>query len=467
MVRADTKKLLFGTLALSLVLLSGAQAKTEAGHLDPSFGRGGRLTVKAPVPDEHEYGYVQKPRRARMAMDLLPSGGIAASNGISVFERSRDGRPLKSFGGDGRVQVTPPPGWIFELADLAVDSRGRVLVAGSFAAPPPTDVGSPWVGPRQAAVLRYLPDGTLDPEFGIGGVFSNEFGQAPPPRSDRPSVGLTGLAVAPDGDIVVTGYSAGDPTYGCIIGSQTGGDGRTFVSRLHPDGSLDLDFGAEGVVDEPQAERASPPALDPAGRIVFEGESGGFCFPRGPKQAGKLVMLLSNGGNGALLQSPLPFVSAVAFDSRGRLLVLGHPQDGSEFEGVFPNHRWQVRRFLADGEPDSRFGKGGVASPKVPADAALTGMTVDSRGRIVLAGSIGFRGSKEVSSFLLTRLSAKGHREHALGRDGWTATAFPGAEAFGLEVAVTPQGRLMVGGVLGSRIRLPISSLAFAAYTAR
>src|SRR5690349_3071309 len=121
------KIVLFLVLVLTAVP-SAAQARP--GELDPSFGRHGRLEVKLPVK-EFELFYSGKPRAARMAMDDLPGGGVAAASGAFIVERDRAGRPVKRFGGDGKIRVQLASGSTFELGDLAADSEGRVVVAGT------------------------------------------------------------------------------------------------------------------------------------------------------------------------------------------------------------------------------------------------------------------------------------------------------------------------------------------------
>jgi uncharacterized delta-60 repeat protein len=95
-----------------------------------------------------------------------------------------------TFGSGGRASAANPIGegtfWADDASDVAIQPDGKILVAAE--------------GRGQdsfyCAVLRFLPDGGLDPGFGLGGVAvltATDPGQA------------RGLALQPDGRILVTG----------------------------------------------------------------------------------------------------------------------------------------------------------------------------------------------------------------------------------------------------------------------
>jgi uncharacterized delta-60 repeat protein len=473
------------SLVLSVVLLAlGAlpiAASADPGALDRTFGRDGRVTINVPGEAE-DPGYAQKPRAAEMAMAMTSRGGFVVARSRLVFMRRPDGRPARGFGGDGQVEVEPPTGWRFELADLAVDRQGRVLVAGTLASatvaytpdPPEYNEGKESHGPqpRTAVVFRYLADGELDPSFDGDGVLIGDFNQKPPTgpgpfqyEYSSPAVGLTSLAVARNGDLVLGGYSAAHVTGGCYP-PIPGATGRSFLARLHSDGSLDPTFGAGGVVTAEQFERVGATTFDRWGRLAFEGATGGYCGVRGPAATGTIVTLLPDGGidtsfaeGGGRGDLGLTEMDVV-FDSRGRLLILGHR------EGTLATPGWRIERLLPNGELDPTFGRGGAASPKLPPRTILQGIAIDGRGRIALAGYDAMEDST-AKRFLLTRLSGTGKREPGFGRRGWTATAFGSLSPIGLEVAVA-RGRILVGGLLARPDKgREILGLAIARYLSR
>ena len=117
--------------------------------------------------------------------------------------------------GDGTIQVDVAQGF-----DLAIQPDGKIVVAGdAFVASNP--LGGEPTGFGNVALARYLPDGSLDPGFGQGGVVA------------RDSVPGSAQAVRlqSDGKIVVAGRNAGD---------------GFLVARYMPDGSVDRGFGSNG-----------------------------------------------------------------------------------------------------------------------------------------------------------------------------------------------------------------------------
>src|SRR5262249_59224022 len=87
------------------------------------------------------------------------------------------------------------------------------------------DFGGPPSG--DVLVLRYKPDGTLDADFGVGGVATIDFGG----RDEA-----TALVLEPGGGIVVAGYTWAAPG-DLSLGSSLA------VARLDTDGVLGGGFG--------------------------------------------------------------------------------------------------------------------------------------------------------------------------------------------------------------------------------
>ena len=138
------------------------------------------------------------------------------------------------FGDHGRVQLSFDgglDGWVAGAGPAIVrQPDGRVLVART------DKVGIGW-GDSEVALARLRVDGTLDPEFGNGGVVRLRF-------REGESAGAGGLALLPDGRIVVVGYS--------VTAWQEGGMGdypnlNSGLALIRADGSLDPDgFGNGG-----------------------------------------------------------------------------------------------------------------------------------------------------------------------------------------------------------------------------
>jgi uncharacterized delta-60 repeat protein len=259
------------------------------GRPDTSFGTGGlALTDFDPATND---GVTD--------LSLLPDGRIlaagAAGDAVGLARYRPDGELDPSFGPgkDGTARTTQG---LLNALSLDADPSGRLLVAGQAGTSGgpfdfgtarysadgvldstfgnrgvvATDVGSTgeWAagvasGPGDTVVVagasgsaftlvRYLPDGRLDPAFGTAGVT----------RAGPDLGGAHDLAQLPDGRLILTG-------------ERLAGDFREVaVARYHPDGRLDSSFGAGGVVGTDVSaghNDGADCALYPGGRLVVVG----------------------------------------------------------------------------------------------------------------------------------------------------------------------------------------------------
>lgn len=266
------------------------------GSLDSSFGVGGKVTTPFGGFDDVRGMAVQADGKIVVA-------GFTDVGGTVDFALARylpDGTLDASFGTGGKV-VTPIGGGADYATALALQPDGKIIVSGQAFNGVKNDF----------ALARYLPNGTLDPTFGAGGKVTTGFG-----TSDEVSYGL---AVQPDGKIVVGGYAAGgsidfalarylpngnlDPTFdgdgrvitqigpdtdilhalalqpdGKIVGagySLSGGTRSFALARYNPDGSPDITFDGDGKATYPGGsdEPAYAAAIQANGRIVVTGAS--------------------------------------------------------------------------------------------------------------------------------------------------------------------------------------------------
>jgi hypothetical protein len=175
----------FLALCVGTALAKPATDQHKAGALDPGFGRGGKTLVSVPKSE------AQEPVRLAQA----PSGkSYVLDNGL-LLAFGADGRPDQGFGKNGRVRVATATGATDSVADLTVDSAGRILVTGSFEPTPGAiDQALPQgeytaLTPKQpiseAFVIRYLPNGERDPGFGSGGEVDTTL-EVPAPTGPQP-----------------------------------------------------------------------------------------------------------------------------------------------------------------------------------------------------------------------------------------------------------------------------------------
>ena len=99
---------------------------------------------------------------------------------------------------------------------------------------------------------------------------------------------------------------------------------------------------------------------------------------------------------------------SIQIDSKGRIVVCG------SIEGRGP----AVWRHLPDGTPDDSFGENGYVAPEtyLPTTGhSGNGMAIDTSGRIVIAGN---RRGREFDVFVV-RLNPDGSLDRSFGRDGF------------------------------------------------
>ena len=153
-----------------------------------------------------------------------------------------DGTLDGTFGEDGIV-LTPLGNYHATANELILQPDGKLLA-----------IGEAFDNPREYAVLRYLPDGTLDPGFGENGIVSGEFDDGNGPYFSEAYTG----ALQPDNKILIAGRSIGEVA----------------LARLNPDGSLDESFDENGIVVTPDGETAYAMTILPDGKILVGGVAG-------------------------------------------------------------------------------------------------------------------------------------------------------------------------------------------------
>ena len=372
----------FGVATLGLVHPDGS--------LDPSLAGDGTL--------ETLLGGAEFTRLEGLSMQpdgsVLMGGNNAGGPFVARLEPGGDLDP--GFGQGGRVHITIPNLYSASYFATASEPDGRVVVAVVST----REVGSI---NHDLTVLRLMPDGSLDPSFGTGGLV-----QVPM----RGWYGVLGsVAIDSAGRIIVTAGTA----------ATVPGDfnARLDFYRYEPDGTPDSAFGTAGHADYPvtylpqgsisrdsfasgPSTVLSPPVVDGSGRIYALDAD----HPQG------VVRLTSAGapdgayGPGGVADlGPLPgpqgtYVNTLGTDPTGRLLV-----------GVAGAGDLVLGRRLSDGSPDVSFASGGWASLKtvIGQPKALTPLVLGD-GRIVAAA-----GSASGACGVVVRLLGDGSPDTSAG----------------------------------------------------
>lgn len=217
---------------------------------------------------------------------------------------NRDGSPDSSF--------QPFTSFQHRVRAIVVQPDGRILVGGSFS---PGNV-------TQQNLVRLETNGVLDPTFAL--------------RSGAPNEELRGLALQPDGKILLAGYFT-------AIGAQPQGH----IARLDASGALDPTFHAGTGTDHDTAAVT----VQPDGKIVVVGDFTSF----NGVLVSRIVRLNADGSWDATFRPDRGAnreVHAVAVQADARVLI------GGEFTEVNGVQRLRVARLHPDGSLDLDFNPG-------------------------------------------------------------------------------------------------------------
>ena len=183
------------------------------GTIDSSFGTAGWVTRDAGPGSDLLVDVVVDQEDRIVAAGLANIGG--ALHGV-VLRLLPGGEPDTSFGSDGLVTHN-----VAGLADafygVAAQADGKVVAAGFSS----NALGGTW-----AHAVRFSDDGSLDPDFGIGGLHLQSLGDG------SGSEDVSGVALV-DGSVLLAGYS-----------NSLGGNFVAFVSRLAASAIPDYDEGS-------------------------------------------------------------------------------------------------------------------------------------------------------------------------------------------------------------------------------
>lgn len=164
-----------------------------------------------------------------------------------------DGIPDSSFGIFGKV-VTDIP-WLSNGANAIVIQHDGKIVTGGFVGFAHNDVAV-----YDFSLMRFYENGKLDSTFNEDGIVRTSIKQ----WVDQ----LYDLAIQPDGKIIAAGHTnSGDPNHHNF---------DFVVARYNEDGTLDMDFGIDGLVITPfgtNDDGANSVAIQQDGKIVAVGYS--------------------------------------------------------------------------------------------------------------------------------------------------------------------------------------------------
>jgi uncharacterized delta-60 repeat protein len=280
-----------------LSLLGTGWLIAQNGTLDPTFDNDGLLTFDVSQNGfDIAYGIDQQADGKVVAAGMTTNGGAVDA---LVLRMNTDGTPDLTFNANGMLTLDLSLGGSDRFLDVLIQPDQKILCAGYV------NTGSS----DDAVIVRLLSDGSYDSSFGTGGKVRIDFGQG---EDDR----VYSIALQPDGKIVAAGVqefnnsanllvarftSAGNPDASFDIdGSVTfdlsngGEDGLNAVAVAADGKIVATGYSAWG----PSSNNMIIARLDASGQPDLSFSSDGFfntAFLNGASQFGNDLQVLTDG----------------------------------------------------------------------------------------------------------------------------------------------------------------------------
>jgi uncharacterized delta-60 repeat protein len=382
---------------------------TKNGALDSSFGSHGIVTT-AILSNAGGADAVLQPDGK-----IVVAGSASDTSGKGYFALARynpSGSLDASFGSGGIV--TTALGFYSNVAGVALQADGKIVAAGA------TDVNDTTV----AALVRYNPNGSLDPTFGSGGKVRTPIG---------PYAFLSDVAIQTDGRIVAAGS-----------GVTSNYEQEVAVLRYLTNGSLDPTFGSGGKVLTKIGYYAfgTSLAIQSDGRLVVGADGVDANFKQvfalaRYKTDGSLDTSFGSSGVTTLAIGSVAFANSVALQSDGKIVEAGGNSSGGAFT-------FALARFTANGTLDPSFGTGGIVLTRIGRYSSAEDVAVQADGKILAAGEASPTGDNE--TFALARYTPGGSLDTGFGGGSTVTTSVGSGGGEANAVALQADGKIVAAG---------------------
>jgi uncharacterized delta-60 repeat protein/RHS repeat-associated protein len=362
-----------------------------AGSLDVTFGTGGE-SITPPISNVINWECHGMAVQSDGKIIMVGYDDYGKANMVRC---RADGSLDASFGDNGQAADSPIND-IYPL-NIGLQPDGKIVAVGNY--------NNSWV------IVRYLNDGTPDANFGDGGELTID------------SIDINAMTIQPDGKILVAGELNNNGNY------------EFAVACYNSDGSLDTDFGTNGIATADFSsggwEWIYAIGLQTDGKIMVAGNVNlqsvnEFALARFTSD-GDLDTSFDNDGK---TTTPIgATVQYLAIGSDGRIIVGGYDNN---------TYNLELACYTSDGSLDTTFATDGI----LVADSFwASGMAIQPDGKIVAVGSNG------TNDFSTIRFLANGSLNADFGNQGVISEDFGDGCDCAYAVKILPDGRILVGGM--------------------
>jgi len=376
-------------LYLFLMLAFGISTHSigQPGTLDPSFGNAGKvITSLGPNNAFANAIAVQSDGKILVAGETYTNNTILED--FALVRYNTDGTLDANFGTNGLV-ITDLQQATDVAKAIAIQPDGKILLAGY----------SDNTFNYDFAIVRYLPNGTLDNTFGTSGKVIKNFGST--------DFGLA-MALLPNGKILVSGRA------------YNGSNSDFALVQLNANGSFDNSFGTGGAILADlfgEDESANALAVQADGKIVLAGDryannTSLFAIARFNPDGSLDPGFSFDGKLSTSIGPESDVIYGVAIQADGKIVVAGQSNLPAPSISDFA-----LARYMPDGTPDNTFDGDGqlTSSPSSGGDYAFA-IAIQSDGKIVVGGISA--GSNSISDFAVIRYLPNGNLDASFGNAG-------------------------------------------------
>lgn len=313
-----------------------------------------------------------------------------------------------SFGQAGRITTLVGTGNSNGLTALgAIQADGKIIVAGTAYEN----------GNRDAVLVRYNSDGSLDTSLDLDGIVTTDLGTT--------EDSINSVLIQPDGRIVVVGNVL------------TAGNSEFALARYNGDGSLDSTFDGDGKVATNFGTSAvsTSMVLQQDGKIVVAGYAGNFFALARYNADGSLDTTFD--GDGLLTAQVgvgvgVDQANSVALQTDGKIVVAGQTSRGG--------NDFALARFNSNGELDSSFDGDGKLTTSFGASRSIAkSVVLQSDGKLLVGGYFGDNGV-----LALARYKSDGSLDSSFDGDGKRRTNFGILSDYPLSMKLQVDGNTVV-----------------------
>lgn len=408
------------TVLLAFNFLFPISLFAQPGSLDTAFGTNGIVITSVGSNADKIHSLVIQPDGKIIAVGTNIVTGV--DNDIALVRYNTDGSLDTDFGTGGKVTTAIGNGDDQGNAVL-LQPDGKIVVCGI------SDGDTTGSVIYDAAVVRYNVNGSLDPNFGVGGIVTTHVG-APGFQGNA-----NAMVFQTDGKIIISGTSNGGLN-----------PNDFFIIRYTTNGTIDTSYGTNGIVITnigTSDDTIYGMAIQNDGEIILggtttvPGDQPNFALARYDTDGN----LESTFGSGGIVSTDF----GNNYSENGRSVVI--QSDGKIVLAGFiygTSTDYAMARYNTNGSLDTGFGINGIVTTPIGTLQDYGSMaTLQPDDKILVAGY----SSIFLYDFSLVRYNANGSLDPTFGTNGKVATDCDNnSNDFAYALAFQNDGKIVLGG---------------------